>query len=209
MGISWKSREVVRLENAEKVSALGRHWRDEIERLKNTMPRSGALDKAVDDAHVRCMSESLDALTDSYVEAYTTENQLLTASDIEDIVREMNERVQAMWRARAELEPRSIGLGFREALQQVVACQRQKLVLAKTRMERDRDLAARREELLRPSRGPIPDEVPANRPDTKGVTLDDVDALELKPNIFGIGINVNHLIKRFGAWRKRRREKNS
>jgi len=29
------------------------------------------------------------------------------------------------------------------------------------------------------------------------ISISDVDAIELKPNIFGIGINVNHIIKRF------------
>lgn len=209
MGISWKSREVLRLEYAQKVSTLGRQCRDEIERLKNTMPRSGALNKAVDDAHVRCMSESLDVLTDGYVQAYLAEGQVLAPSDINDIVGEMNERVQALWRSRAELEPRSIGLGFREDLQQVVARQRQKLVLAKSRMERDRELAIREEARVRVANERVPDEAPGNVTDTASVTLDDVDALELKPNIFGIGINLNHLIKRLGGWWMRRKKKSA
>jgi hypothetical protein len=39
------------------------------------------------------------------------------------------------------------------------------------------------------------------------VSIDDVDALELKPNVFGIGVNVNHLIKRLGQWWKKKKAK--
>jgi len=42
------------------------------------------------------------------------------------------------------------------------------------------------------------------RNESNQVSIDDVDALELKPNVFGIGVNVNHLIKRFGHWRKKK-----
>ena len=42
---------------------------------------------------------------------------------------------------------------------------------------------------------------------TPAVTVDDVDAVELKPNVFGIGINLNHLIKRFVGWFRGRKSK--
>ena len=42
---------------------------------------------------------------------------------------------------------------------------------------------------------------------TAAFTVDDVDAVELKPNVFGIGINLNHLIKRFVRWFKQRKPK--
>jgi hypothetical protein len=38
----------------------------------------------------------------------------------------------------------------------------------------------------------------------RGLSIDDVEALELKPNIFGIGLNLNYIIKRIGkAFRKK------
>ncbi len=32
--------------------------------------------------------------------------------------------------------------------------------------------------------------------DNHGLTIDDTEAIELKPNIFGIGLNLNYIIKR-------------
>jgi hypothetical protein len=205
MSFSWKSREIVRLENATRVSSLGEECRREIDRIKQTMPRSGALQRAVDDAHIRFMLESLNHLSDSYVSAYAAEGQLLTLNDVEEIVGEMNERVQAMWQGRAELEPRSIGLGFHEELRSIVPRQRQKLILAMKCMDRDRELAMSRmtpvDQVVVPAAATTSDASET----ASAVTIQDVDAFELKPNIFGIGINFNHLIKRFGEWRKRRR----
>jgi len=40
---------------------------------------------------------------------------------------------------------------------------------------------------------------------TTRLSIDDVDAIELKPNFFGIGLNLNHLIKRLGHWRTKRK----
>jgi hypothetical protein len=39
-------------------------------------------------------------------------------------------------------------------------------------------------------------------PEAQRVSIDDVDVLELKPNFFGLGLNLNHLIKRIGSWLK-------
>ncbi len=37
------------------------------------------------------------------------------------------------------------------------------------------------------------------------ISIEDIDVLELKPNFFGLGLNLNHLIKRFGLWLKMKR----
>ena len=37
----------------------------------------------------------------------------------------------------------------------------------------------------------------------RSLSIDDLDILELKPNIFGIGLNLNYLIKRLSQWLKR------
>jgi hypothetical protein len=89
------------------------------------------------------MSDALESLTDSYISAYARDEQCLTIRDIDEIVREMTERVRAMWQARVELEPRSVGLDFRPNLDQIVPMQRQKLILAMKRMEHERELAGR------------------------------------------------------------------
>ena len=41
--------------------------------------------------------------------------------------------------------------------------------------------------------------------ESQSVSINDVDMLELKPNFFGLGLNLNHLIKRIGSWRKSKR----
>lgn len=143
MRISWKARELVRLENLQRVSEIGRECRKDIERLRQTLPRSGAVDKAVDDRLVRCMAESFDALSDSYIEAYNREGQPLTVSDIQEITDYMMSQVRSSWKARVELEPRGIGTSFLSDLEQTVYAQRQKLVLAMKRMEVYADLAER------------------------------------------------------------------
>lgn len=209
MGISSRSREIVRLEHSGRVSELGRESRTEIERLKQTMPRGGGLQKAVDDLHVRLMSASLDSLTDAYISAYAAEDKGLTLQDVEQIVTEMNAAVQSQWQSRAELEPRSIGLDFHDNLKQIVPRQRQKLVLAMRRAERDRELATRPESSGGQAQDLRGEETPKAPEDVSGVTVDDVDAFELKPNVFGIGINLNHLIKRFATWRKMPAKKKS
>lgn len=38
-------------------------------------------------------------------------------------------------------------------------------------------------------------------------SVDDIDVLELKPNVFGIGVNLNHLVKRLLNWVKSRKSK--
>ena len=44
---------------------------------------------------------------------------------------------------------------------------------------------------------------------TTRLSIDDVDAIELKPNFFGIGLNLNHLIKRLGHWRTKRKSQST
>ncbi|HEX7680247.1 MAG TPA: DUF4062 domain-containing protein, partial [Thermoanaerobaculia bacterium] len=61
----------------------------------------------------------------------------LTVNDVDEIVDEMRKRVQALFRSRMELEPRSVGIGFRENLDQVVHEQRHELILAMKRAELD------------------------------------------------------------------------
>jgi hypothetical protein len=149
MPISSKSRDVVRLEYARAASELAKSCRRDIEHIRITMPPGGAVQAAVNQRHVQCVRESLTSLRNSYVRAYEQEDVDLTAADIDEIEREMRQGVEGLWRARAELEPRSVGIGFREALDQGVREQRLELVLAMKRMQRDRafprrtDVAAR------------------------------------------------------------------
>lgn len=42
------------------------------------------------------------------------------------------------------------------------------------------------------------------RVQSQQLSIEDVDVLELKPNVFGFGINLNHLVKRFGRWWKKK-----
>lgn len=44
-------------------------------------------------------------------------------------------------------------------------------------------------------------------PDVSRKAIDDIDALELKPNFFGLGINLNHIIKRVAGSARRGRPK--
>jgi hypothetical protein len=44
------------------------------------------------------------------------------------------------------------------------------------------------------------------RVESQQLSIDDVDVLELKPNVFGLGVNLNHLVKRFGRWWKKKNE---
>lgn len=143
MGITSKSREVVRLEHSRAANELGKACRKDIERLRATLPRGGASQKAVNDRIVENFRQSLTALRESYVRAYEHEGAELTASDVDEIVAEMSRHVQALWTARLELEPRSVGIGFRENLDQIVCEQRHELVLAMTRMQRDREFPRR------------------------------------------------------------------
>jgi len=46
-------------------------------------------------------------------------------------------------------------------------------------------------------------------PETEREAMKDIDALELKPNFFGLGINLNHIIKRVAASIAKRRDRGS
>jgi len=43
------------------------------------------------------------------------------------------------------------------------------------------------------------------RVESQQLSIDDVDVLELKPNVFGVGVNLNHLVKRLGRWWKKKK----
>jgi hypothetical protein len=141
MSLSSKSREIIRMEDSQRVTKLGRECREDVERIRQTMQRGGGVEKAVDARHVRFMSEALDGLGQSYLDAYAREGQCPTMHEIDAITDEMRDRVRSNWQARVELEPKSVGIGFRESLEQIIPVQRQKLVLAMKRIERERELA--------------------------------------------------------------------
>src|SRR3954453_16634128 len=130
MGITWKSREIVRLEHSRTANELGKACRKDVERLRATLPRGGASQQAVDDRIAENLRQSLTALRESYLRGYEHEGAELTTSDVDEIEAEMSRQVQALWTARVELEPRSVGISFRENLDQIVREQRHDLVLA-------------------------------------------------------------------------------
>lgn len=138
MGLSSASRDVVRLEHAQNVSTISDTCRNDIDRLRQTLPRGGGTQNAIDDRYVEYARQALDSLSDSYIRAYLHEHAELTAEDIEQILAEMTRFTRGLWESRANLEPRGIGLSFREKLDSVVRAQRQKLLLAMKRMEVDR-----------------------------------------------------------------------
>jgi hypothetical protein len=138
MPISSKSREVVRLEHARASSELSKACRRDVERLRATLPREGGTNAAIEERQVECTRQSFDAWREAYVRAFETEDQHMTIADIEEITRQMQEAVRAQFQAHAELAPRTMTLGFREKLDQLVREQRQELMLTMKRMERDR-----------------------------------------------------------------------
>jgi hypothetical protein len=141
MGITWKSRELVRLEHSQAVNELGKASRREIERLRATLQRGGGLQKAVDDRHVECIRQSFKVLRELYIRAFEREGVPLTIDDVDEIVGDMSKGVQSLFQSRMELEPRSVGIGFRENLDQVVREERHALIVAMTRGELERQLA--------------------------------------------------------------------
>lgn len=44
------------------------------------------------------------------------------------------------------------------------------------------------------------------RPTHAPPSICDLDILELKPNVFGLGVNLNHMLKRIGEWWSQRRK---
>jgi len=99
------------------------------------------MDAAIENRQIECTRQSFNAWREAYVRAFETEDQHLTVADVEEITGQMQEAVRAQFHARAELAPRTMTLGFREKLDQLdqlVREQRQELVLAMKRMERDR-----------------------------------------------------------------------
>lgn len=75
--------------------------------------------------------------------AYERERVDLTAADIDQIADEMTRQTRGLWESRLKIAPRSVGIGFREDLDQVIREQRQELVLTIKRMQRDREFPRR------------------------------------------------------------------
>lgn len=138
MALSSTSRDVVRLEHAQNVGRIGNQCRKEVDRLRQNSPRGGGTQKSIDDCYVEYAKQALDLLSDSYLRAYVQEDTDLTVQDVEQILAEMTQFINGLWESRANLEPRGIGLEFRENLDTVVPVQRQKLLLAMKRMRLDR-----------------------------------------------------------------------
>lgn len=143
MPLSSKSRELVRLQHGKEMADIGRRCRCEIDRMKQTMPRGGGSQKAIDDRHVQFAAEGLHALTELYLRAYDDEGAELTIQDIDQIVGDMAQQTQGLFRNRMQLEPRSVGIGFREKLDEVVQRERHNLLIAMKRRERDRAIPRR------------------------------------------------------------------
>jgi hypothetical protein len=162
MGITWKSRELVRLEHSQAVNELGKASRREIERLRATLQRGGGMQKAVDDCQVEFVRQSLKALRETYLRAFEREGVTLTIDDVNEIVGEMSKSVQSLFQSRMELEPRSVGIGFRENLDQVVREERHALILAIERGELERQLAKKAE--AKPADRPVAAAQPAREP---------------------------------------------
>src|SRR5262245_44377053 len=143
MRISSKSRDIVRLENAQASNELAKAFGHDIESIRVTMPRGGATESAVDNRLVQYVRESLGALTESYIHAVKREGVDLTLTDNEETSDEMSRSVRALLEGRLQIDPRSVGIGFRDRLDQVVLEQRHALVLAMKRMELNRTLPRR------------------------------------------------------------------
>jgi predicted transcriptional regulator len=87
---------------------------------------------------IECTGQTFNAWREAYVRAFETEDRQLTIADVEEITAQMYEAVRAQFQAQAELAPRTMTLGFREKLDQLVREQRRELVRAMKEMERDR-----------------------------------------------------------------------
>jgi hypothetical protein len=164
MAITWKSRELVRLEQARAVNEFGKACRKDIDRMQQTLPRGGGVQQAIDDRHVEFVRQSFTALRESYLRAYDREGVALTVKDVEEIVDEMRKQVHSLFQGRMELEPRSVGIGFRENLDQVVSEQRHELILAMKRAELERDLQKRAKPAPEVRAAPANQPAPARAP---------------------------------------------
>lgn len=136
--------------------------------------------------------------------AFRRERLIPSDDDIQEITEDFNKVAYGIWFGQGHQPfPES-----HDDFQTIVPRARLSLVIAVKEMR----LEARAAERAAPAPTPLPrsSEPHADPPaglDHDALNVNDVDVLELKPNFFGIGLNINHLIKRVAGWRKRRKDR--
>ena len=196
MRLSYESRELLRLQDIKLTSDVFERNRQELYKLRQNAPRSGPARAAIDRLYVRMADEIVQAVARGYLEAFRRERLVPTDEEIQEITRELVKVAHGIWYSH-DHQP------FRQApndFESVVHRAHLSVVVAVKEMRLDQ--VGGGADPAGATALAIPSEDGAG---SANLSVSDLDVLELKPNFFGVGLNLNHLIKRLAAaWRNRR-----
>ena len=225
MRLSRESQELADLEYIKVAQKISDKHRNAVRQFEQTMPRGGAMRGAIDKEYIQMARDLVQSRTSIYIEALRRENLTPDESDVIQICAKLKKIVRSISLNSHHPPLPSSQEGYRS----IVPSARMELIIAMKKMQLEQ----------RQSEAPVSNKGQASpngslenarrelsgltkqeelkssvEPDTSAgrgkLSVNDMDLFELKPNIFGIGLNLNHLIKRVViSWRNRSKNKNS
>ncbi len=200
MRLSYESRELISTQHTIATQEVFRRSRAELQRLEQLARSSGPPRSAIDEKYAEIATEVLDAKIASYLAGFRREHLIPTDDDIREICSDLNEEARRIWFSHGHSPmPSSMDLYTMIAPRAEL-----RLKVAVKEMSIEAKHAVREAATHRQVAPPMSERTASAEPAASEITIADVDALELRPNIFGVGINLNHIIKRIAAWRRRR-----
>jgi hypothetical protein len=198
MRLSWESRELVKQQHMKVMQEVFRRSRAELANLRQAALHSGPARGAMDAKFTEMTSEIVDAKAVSYVAAFRRENLIPLDDEVREICADLSGVAHDIWFSQGHLPlPSSM-----DAYSVIVPRAQLNLNL----MVKEMRIEARHATPAAPLSHGVQPLAQGAMPEPVNALSNDLDVLELKPNFFGVGLNLNHLIKRIAAWRKRRKK---
>lgn len=198
MRLSYESRELVRVQHMKTHEEVIRRNKSELQRLQHAARTSGPARGAIDDLYLKMAGEIAEAKVANYIAAHRRENLVPTDKEIREICLDLENLVREFWYSPGHSPfPES-------ATEYMLIAPRAEMTL-KLAVKEMRIQARFAEQATSPRQG-VEHQSGIAKPrenERSAISVDDVDVFELKPNLFGLGINLNHAIKRLAKWRRR------
>lgn len=201
MRLSHESVELAELQYLKAAGEISSKYHQAVRKCEQTMLRGGAMKAAIDEEYIQMAKELVQSRLDTYLEAFRRENLIPNEDDVNQICFKLEGIVNGIsHNTHHPARPSS-----QERYGTIVRNARMELVIAIKQLQLEaRELKTQSVSAVQdsPNVSGRDNAKQANAP----LSVDDFDLLELKPNVFGIGINLNHLIKRCLNWIKSRKK---
>lgn len=201
MRLSWESRELVKQQHTRMTQEVLRRSSAELARLRKVALHSGPARGEIDAKYAEMTGEIVDAKATNYIAAFRRENLIPLDDEVREICVDLSGVAHDIWFSHGHSPlPSSM-----DAFSLIVPRAQLDLNLKVKEMRIEAKHAVTATALSHEAQSVKSSEA-VPEPTSNHLSVDDVDVLELKPNFFGLGVNLNHLIKRIALWRKLRKK---